>query len=77
VVLLRVVDAHRRDRVVELRGRLVMAAIFFNALIRPTGLRVSSTPLASASDSRSRDSASCISGPTRNAMIVKMIRPRR
>ena len=41
--------------------------------MRPTGLRVRSTPLTSASDSRCRERASCISGPTTNAMSVNMI----
>jgi hypothetical protein len=36
---------------------------FLSALISPAGLRVSSTPLTSASDSRLRERASRMSGP--------------
>ena len=53
-------------------GGLSLDAIFFRALMSPTGFRVSSTPLTSASDSRWRERAICMIGPTRKAMTVKM-----
>ena len=52
-------------------GGLSFWAIFCSAEMRPAGFRVSSTPLTSASDSRWRDSASCMSGPMMNATSVK------
>jgi hypothetical protein len=50
---------------------LSLAASLRKAPMSPTGLRVSSTPLTSARDSRERESASWMSGPTMTAMMVK------
>jgi len=71
VVLERVIDAHGRRGVVELDERLIVGLEFFRALTSPTGLRVSSTPLTSASDSRRRDKAKRTSGPKMKATTAK------
>jgi hypothetical protein len=49
---------------------LSFAGSFLSAFNKPTGLRVNSTPLASANDSRRRESARRTSGPKMNPTIA-------